>query len=62
MASACAITGQVEEGLAFWDEALQVVQRTGECWFAADLKRQKGEPLLRQGRGDSAEELITTQP
>jgi predicted ATPase len=35
-----------------WDQA-----RTGERWFVAELNRQKGELLLRQGRSDAAEEL-----
>ena len=39
------------------DEALQVVERTGERWFAAELKRQKGQLLLRQGNWDGAEEF-----
>ena len=39
------------------DEPLQMVQRTGERWFAAELKRHKGQLLLRQGHADAAEEL-----
>jgi len=57
VASACAISGQVEESLALLADALQIVERTGELWLAAELKRQKGELLLRQGNSAGAEEL-----
>jgi tetratricopeptide (TPR) repeat protein len=57
MASACEITGQVEEGLAFLDEGLEIVERTGERWFEAELNRHKGQLLLRQGQPEAAEEL-----
>jgi predicted ATPase len=57
LAAACEITGQVEEGLALLDDALRVVERTGERWFAAELNRHKGQLLLRQGNFESAEEL-----
>jgi hypothetical protein len=30
------------------DDALQIVERTGERWFEAELNRQKGELLQRQ--------------
>ena len=49
--------GDTEEGSAFVDEALQIVERTGECWFAAELNRQKGQLLLRQGDPEAAESL-----
>src|SRR5205807_619271 len=39
------------------DEALQIVERTGECWFAAELNRHKGQLLLRQGHSEAGEEL-----
>jgi predicted ATPase len=39
------------------DEALQITERTGERWFAAELNRQKGQLLLRQGHSEAAEEL-----
>ena len=39
------------------DEALQIVERTGERWFVAELHRHKGELLLRQGKSEAAEEL-----
>ena len=39
------------------DEALQIVERTGERWFEAELHRHKGELLRRQGHPEAAEEL-----
>ena len=38
-------------------DALQIVEKTGERWFAAELNRRKGELLLRQGDFEAAEEL-----
>jgi predicted ATPase len=57
LAGACEIAGQIEEASALLDEALQIVERTGERWFAAELNRRKGELLLRQGHSEAAEEL-----
>jgi len=57
LASACEIAGQVEEAVILLDEALQIVKRTGERWFEAELNRQKGQLLLRQGYFEVAEEL-----
>ena len=57
LASACEIAGQIEESLTLLAEALQIVERTGERWLAAELNRQKGELLLRQGNSAAAEEL-----
>ena len=56
-ARACEIAGQVEEGLTLLDDALQIVERTGERWFSAELNRHKGQLLLRQGQTEAAEEL-----
>jgi predicted ATPase len=39
------------------DEALEIVQRTGVRWLAAELYRHKGQLLLRQGHSEAAEEL-----
>ena len=50
--------GKIEEALALLDEALKIVERTGERWFAAELNRHKGELLLRQGHTEAAEELF----
>jgi predicted ATPase len=57
LAAACEIAGQVEEALALLNDALQIVERTGERWLAAELYRHKGQLLLRQGHSKAAEEL-----
>ena len=57
LAAANEIAGQVEESLALLDDALQLVERTRDRWFAAELNRLKGQLLLRQGRYGAAEEL-----
>jgi class 3 adenylate cyclase/predicted ATPase len=57
LAGACEIAGQIEEALAQLDDALQIVERTGERQFAAELNRHKGQLLLRQGHAEAAEEL-----
>jgi predicted ATPase len=57
LARACEIAGQIEEALTLLDDALQIVERTGERWFAAELCRHKGQLLLRQGHSEAAEEL-----
>jgi class 3 adenylate cyclase/predicted ATPase len=57
LAAANEIAGQVEAGLTLLDDALQVVERTGERWFAAEVNRHKGQLLLRQGHTDAAKKL-----
>ena len=57
LAAACEIAGQIEEALILLDEASQIIGRSGERWFEAELNRQKGQVLLRQGHAESAEEL-----
>jgi predicted ATPase len=57
LAEACQIVGQIEEGADRLDQALQLVEKTGERWFAAELNRQRGRLLLRQGHPEAAEEL-----
>jgi class 3 adenylate cyclase/predicted ATPase len=57
LAAACEIAGQIEEALTLLDEALQIADRTGERWPAAELNRHKGQLLLRQGHSEAAEEL-----
>ena len=39
------------------DEALQIVERTKERWLEAELYRQKGQLLLRQGYSEAAEKF-----
>ena len=57
LARAYELVGQIEEAVTRLDDALQIVERTGERWFVAELYRQKGELLLRQGHSEAAEEL-----
>jgi len=57
LATACELVAQVTEALALLDDALQMLGRTGERWFAAELYRHKGQLLLRQGHSEAAEEL-----
>ena len=57
LAEGCEIAGQIEEAVSLLDDALQIVERTGERWFAAELNRHKGQLVLRQGHPQTAEEL-----
>ena len=57
LAGACEIAGQIEEALTMLDDTLQIVERTGERWFAAELNRHKGRLLSNQGHSEAAEEL-----
>jgi predicted ATPase len=57
LARGCEIVGQIEEAVTQLDEALAIVERTGERWCAAELNRHKGQLLLRQGQTEAAEEL-----
>ena len=56
LARACDIAGQIDEGLAQLNDALQIVDKTGERWLVAELCRLKGQLLLRQERTEAAEE------
>ena len=57
LAAASEIAGQIHESLTLLDDGLQIVDRTGERFFAAELNRQKGQLLLRQGQSEAAERL-----
>jgi len=57
LASASEIVEQVKEAVILLDDALQIVEGTGERWFAAELYRHKGQLLLRRGHSEAAEEL-----
>jgi class 3 adenylate cyclase/predicted ATPase len=57
LARACETAGQVNEAVTLLDDALQIVERTGERWLEAELNRHKGQLLLRQGHSQPAEEL-----
>jgi len=57
LAGACEIAGQVKEAATLLDDALQIVETSGERWPAAELHRRKGQLLLWQGHAQVAEEL-----
>jgi predicted ATPase len=57
LAIAYDVAEEVGEALALLDDALQLVEKTQEGWFAAELNRHKGQLLLRQGHSEAAEEL-----
>ncbi|HWZ67531.1 MAG TPA: AAA family ATPase [Stellaceae bacterium] len=57
LATAYEIAGQVDDAVSQLDEALQIVERTGERWLEAELNRHKGQLLLRQGHTEAADEL-----
>jgi class 3 adenylate cyclase/predicted ATPase len=57
LARACEIAGEVEEALTVLDDALRIVERTGERWFVAELNRHNGQLLLRQGHPEAVEDL-----
>jgi class 3 adenylate cyclase/predicted ATPase len=58
LARGCDNAGQVDETLSLLNNALQIAATMGERWFAAELFRQKGELILRQGHSAVAEELF----
>jgi len=51
------IARQIEAAATQLDGALQIAEKTGERWFAAELNRHKGQLLLQQGHTQAAEEL-----
>ena len=53
----CEIAGRDEEVAPLLDDALRIVEWTGERWFAAELNRHKGQLLLRDGQPEAAEPL-----
>jgi predicted ATPase len=57
LARACEIDEQIDEAVGRLNDALQMVERTGERWLLAELYRHKGQLLLQQGRAETAEEL-----
>jgi predicted ATPase len=62
LAGACEIAGQIEEAVVLLDDALQIAERTGERWFAAELNRHKGELLLRQGHSEASRGTLSQGP
>jgi predicted ATPase len=57
LAGACEIAERFDEAATQLGEALQIIEGTGERWFAAELNRSKGQLLLRQGHVQAGEEL-----
>ena len=57
LATAHEIAGELEKAVTLLDDALQIVEWTGERWLEADLYRLKGQMLLRQGCSEAADEL-----
>jgi predicted ATPase len=57
LARACEIAEEIDEALTLLDDALQIVERTGERWFEAELNKHKGQLLLRRGQPEAAEQL-----
>jgi predicted ATPase len=55
LAEAYHTTGQTKQGLAMLVEALEVMVRTGERFYEAELHRLKGELLLQQSPDNAAE-------
>jgi tetratricopeptide (TPR) repeat protein len=55
-ASACDLAGKAEDGLSLLDEAMQIVDKTGERWLEAELHRLRGQLLLRRGHAEAAED------
>jgi predicted ATPase len=55
LAGAREIAGRGDEAVILLDEALRMVMRTGERWFAAELNRRKGKLLENQGQCERAE-------
>jgi class 3 adenylate cyclase/predicted ATPase len=48
IARACHKHGRIEEGLKLVDDALDILNRTGERYWEAEVNRLKGELLLRE--------------
>jgi predicted ATPase len=57
LARASEIAAQNEEALRLLGEALELAEKTGVRWLAAEFNRHKGELLLREGQSAAAEEL-----
>jgi predicted ATPase len=57
LAKACEIGGQLEEALSLTNHALEITQKLGERWFAAELYRHKGQLMHGQGNFDAAEDF-----
>jgi predicted ATPase len=55
LVEASGILGQPEGGLAVLDEALTLMEKTGECYYEAELHRLRGElQLMQEGTSQQA--------
>jgi len=61
LAETYAATEQYEEALTILAEALSTAQASGECWFEAEMHRQRGEFLLVQGKEEAEVEACFKQ-
>jgi hypothetical protein len=52
------ITGKFEEGLILLDDALQIVETTGERRVEPELYRHRGQLLSRQGHAEPPRNII----
>ncbi|HEV8371236.1 MAG TPA: AAA family ATPase [Pyrinomonadaceae bacterium] len=59
LAEALDRAGKAGEGLRVVEEALDMVHRTGERYYEAELYRLKGELLLKQSRGRAPSQTAT---
>jgi predicted ATPase len=55
LAAAYRNAGQAQEGLDVIEQALALMEKTGECHFEAELLRYKGELLMMQASDNGAE-------
>jgi predicted ATPase len=60
MAEALGRAGQIADGLATIEEAMERSERTEERWVTAELLRIKGELLLLEGRPEPLRRPTTT--
>ena len=54
LADACLRAGRIEDGLKAIGDALDLVRRSGECFWEAEINRLRGELLLAQSPSDPA--------
>ena len=54
LADACLKAGHIEHGLKAIGDALDLVRRSGECFWEAEINRLRGELLLGQSPSDPA--------
>jgi predicted ATPase len=59
LAKACGKVGQVEEGLTVLTEALDIMRKTGERFYEAELYRLKGELTLKQFKVQGSKFKVT---